>query len=312
MFRLLAVVCPSLVAAAVVTVTAIWMPPSYGQCPEYALRSSPASVTSTIPSINVTGTVPTGVITVVVQLPSDIDTDADMYERVATTAIGASRDVLDITKWLIGAITALVGAAASLLVAFFTYISNRVQEASKAATESSTSASAAAESAESSVNVVKDLSTRLEDLHDSVQQSIGQMEEAQRQLSIRLEEFDQELEKRRRLAEQDIVLQKKSLALLKLDECGMSIRSEDPGQRWKGITVALEMSFREDSIIRRKAVRVLGTLEECDMRVVERLEGIIANDRARGVRQEAEKALKKLQQLCDEKHTEQGEKSAPG
>jgi vacuolar-type H+-ATPase subunit I/STV1 len=174
--------------------------------------------------------------------------------------------------------------------------SSAVDEAGKAAQRAAKSLELV-QTVEQSVEELEAHSGDLNGKQESLRQAI---EEAREQL----EEFVQEQEKHRELAEKDRVMQKRTLAVLQLDEYGMSICSGDPGRKWKAVSGALEMSTREDDIIRRKAVKVLGVVEECDQRIIERLEDMAALDPARGVRQEAKKALEKLQHLCEEKNAE--------
>lgn len=143
---------------------------------------------------------------------------------------------------------------------------------------------------------VEELESR-SDVLDSEQDSLSQRIENARQ---RLRVFAQEQEDERELAKKDRALQKRTLAMLQLDEHGMSIRSGDPNREWKAVSGVLEMSTREDDLIRRKAVKVLGSVEKSDERVIDRLEEMAAMDPARGVRQEARNTLAKLRQFFEE------------
>lgn len=172
-------------------------------------------------------------------------------------------------------------------------------KAGSASDEASKAAQRAAKSIElvqTTEQTVEELDTRLGDLGSRLASLTQEAEEAHK----RLEEFVGEQERQRELAKRDMDFIKTSLALTQLDECGMGIRSGNPSRRWKAIGAALEMSTRDDDIIRRKAVKVLGSVEECDERIIERLEEMTVRDPARGVRQEAEEALEKLRRLCEE------------
>lgn len=175
----------------------------------------------------------------------------------------------------------------------------KASTASNKAGEATRQAKEAVEQAKKAKETLQDVAEHSEDL-----------QQEQMSLAHRITEADQEIARVRKLTKDISKYQKRVMALVQLDEYGMDIRSEDPPRLWKAVSAVLEMSSRPDAIIRRKAVEVLGSLEECDMRVVERLEEMAAYDRARGVQQEAEKALEKLRRLCDEAKAERDRESA--
>ena len=154
--------------------------------------------------------------------------------------------------------------------------------------------------AKGAIEQAKKAKTRLQDVIERSED----LEQEQASLAQRITESEQGVARVRKSVKDVSKYQKRMMAVIKLDEHGMDIRSGDPLRLWKAVSAALEMSSRPDAIIRLKAVKVLGSLEEYDGRVVERLEEMAAHDRARGVQQEAEKALEKLRRLCDEAKAE--------
>jgi len=217
------------------------------------------------------------------------------YENVATEAIKASGRVLDIIKWLIASIVALIGVAASLIA----YLVNRAQTASDVAKEAKTSASEAAQLAKRSAERVNTLSTKVEKIGERAQTTIG---EAQTQLEIlrrTLETADLRLEEleKSKLVVRDLVSLKKPLELFQVKEHELAILSDDLKRRKWAKWALIEMSKREDPIVRRQCIRVLGVLEEYDEDVIKHLEKMTQVDPERSVRLEAQKAIEKLSRL---------------
>jgi hypothetical protein len=88
---------------------------------------------------------------------------------------------------------------------------------------------------------------------------------------------------------------KRPLALMQIDDYAMRLFADDVTQRNSAILALLEMSQRDDAIIRRRCVKVFGALGAYDERIARRLKDMIANDKAGGVRAESEEALRKLE-----------------
>lgn len=127
----------------------------------------------------------------------------------------------------------------------------------------------------------------LEKVHQGLVQSLSKAQSELMNLGDDLKHWKKSVER-------DRAHLKRSLELIQIDEHGMAVFSEDTDRRWKSKSALIEMSHRPDPIIRRRCVRVLGALEEYDEAVARRLEEIAESDSARGVRREAEEALRRL------------------
>lgn len=114
-----------------------------------------------------------------------------------------------------------------------------------------------------------------------------------------LETLQSEISQIKSGGERDRQVIKKPLAVMQIDEYAMQVLSDEPDEKNNSILSLIEMSRRNDAkpdaVIRRKAVKVFGILEEYDERVVKRLKEIIEEDPAQGVRKEAEKSLKLIE-----------------
>jgi hypothetical protein len=126
---------------------------------------------------------------------------------------------------------------------------------------------------------------------DKLYQGLAQsLEKAQSELTI----FSNELNRWMRLAEKDRADLKRSLEIIQIDEHEMMIFSNDPDKMWKSKMALLEMSEREDPIIRKCCVRVFGKLNDYDEKVVRQLEKIIEHDSVAAVKDEAKDALGRI------------------
>jgi len=205
------------------------------------------------------------------------------YENVATEAIKAAERVLEIAKWLIGSIIALLGIAGSLIA----YLVNKAQTASELAKEAKTAATEASQSARISAERVETLSGRVVSLGEAVQITVGKAQ-------AQLEALNTELERTKKLAERDRMALRRSLELIQIDEHGMAVFGDDAERKWKSKIALIEMSRRSDPIVRWRCVRIFGALEGYDEAVFRRLEEIAESDSDRGVKREAAEAMERL------------------
>ncbi len=109
-----------------------------------------------------------------------------------------------------------------------------------------------------------------------------------------LKTLQQEMGQTKKGVERDLSVVKRALEVFQVEEYGMNTFSEDASQRQKAIMSLIEMSKRPNAIIRRRCVRIFGALEEFDQAVTDRLTVMTETDPARGVRKEAEEALRRL------------------
>lgn len=48
--------------------------------------------------------------------------------------------------------------------------------------------------------------------------------------------------------------------MIQIDEHGMSVFGDDAERKWKSKMALIEMSWRDDSVVRRHCVKILGAL----------------------------------------------------
>jgi hypothetical protein len=103
--------------------------------------------------------------------------------------------------------------------------------------------------------------------------------------------------------EKDRQVLKKPLTMVQIDEYGMQLLGGTPSEKDSALSALIEMSTRNDAVVRRRSVKSLGVLEEYDERVAKRLKEIIDSDPAQGVRKEAIRILKLMEAKRSKKAT---------
>mgnify|MGYP001492418720 CR=1 FL=1 len=220
-----------------------------------------------------------------------LDTSKRTIDEVHTTANG----VLDFVKTMFIALTIGGLGGAGLLSWFGQRASDKANTAQQKALEAldiiqkTETKTAELEKRNNLVlNTTVDLSQRQDNL-------LLQINEAERLFKS----LQNELAQLKNSGERDRQVIKKPLALVQIDEYAMQALSDEPEEKNSSILSLIEMSRRNDAkpdaVIRRKAVKVFGILEEYDERVVKRLKEIIEEDPAQGVRKEAQKSLKLIE-----------------
>jgi len=104
----------------------------------------------------------------------------------------------------------------------------------------------------------------------------------------------------------DLDVLKRPLALLQIEDYRAAIFSDDSQRREQARWALLEISKREDPILRRRCIQVFQGLEEYDEAVVERLRELAHSDPERLLRLEAQKAIEKLSKLKPNPFHEKG------
>ena len=220
-----------------------------------------------------------------------LDTSQRSIEEVHKT----TNELLDFVKTIFVALTIGGLGSATLLSWFGQRASDKANSAQQKAIETL-----------EIIQRTETKSSEIEKRNNLVLESSNEL--AQKQITLRvqieaaeklLHSLEQEFYQLKSSGERDRQVIKKPLTLVQVDEYAMQALSDEPEEKNSSILSLIEMSRRNDAkpdaVIRRKAVKVFGILEEYDERVVKRLKEIIEEDPAQGVRKEAEKSLKLIE-----------------
>jgi len=220
----------------------------------------------------------------------NLQDNQQLYEQVLTTADNAVEEVhstLDNFLVLIGVVIAVMSASGFGVAYQLSSYARRASD--KAATANQNSALA--------IDTIKQIETKAKEIEQRTFLANQMTEGLNQRQAVLTKEIEKSQDALSALRSElnhmrnDHKELKRPLTLMLVDDYGMQLFSKKNSERDKAITMLVELTNRKDSVVQRKSVKTLGTLETYSERVVKRLKDIIKSDAAQGVRREAEKSL---------------------